>query len=98
MGTYIRRTAEQWQDLIDEQRSSALSAPKFCEQYNVGYASFCSWRKRLSLTSVTEPTGDPAHPEPNFVAVDPMPLQADNPQWLVELQLGSDVILRVGKG
>ena len=97
MRTYIRRTAEQWQSLIDEQRASALSAPKFCEQHNVGYASFCSWRNRLALSSITEVTDDPTQTEPNFVAVDPIPIQAANPQWVVELQLGSDVVLRIDK-
>ena len=95
MRTYTRGTAEQWQGLIDEQRASALSAPKFCEQHHVGYGSFCSWRKRLSLSSVTD---DPAQTEPNFIAVDSTPLQADSPQWLAELQLGTDIVLRVGKG
>lgn len=42
------RTEEQWRALIDQQRNSGLSASKFCKQENIGYASFCNWRKRLS--------------------------------------------------
>ncbi|WP_225316930.1 MULTISPECIES: IS66 family insertion sequence element accessory protein TnpA [Marinobacter] len=45
MRTY--RTEEQWRALVDQQRNSGLSAPKFCKQENIGYASFCNWRKRL---------------------------------------------------
>lgn len=42
------RTREQWQALVDQQRDSGfLSATRFCEQQNIGYASFCNWRKRL---------------------------------------------------
>jgi len=32
MRTHIRRSAEQWQVLIDEQSESGLSAPQFCNQ------------------------------------------------------------------
>jgi len=42
------RTPEQWQALVNQQRDSGLSASKFCKQENIGYASFCNWRKRLS--------------------------------------------------
>ncbi|WP_446719059.1 IS66 family insertion sequence element accessory protein TnpA, partial [Halomonas sp. FME65] len=42
------RTPDQWQALVNQQRDSGLSARQFCEQENIGYASFCNWRKRLS--------------------------------------------------
>lgn len=43
-----RRAAEQWQALIDQQQASVLSAKAFCQEQNLGYASFCVWRKRLA--------------------------------------------------
>ena len=52
-----RRTPEQWQGLVDQQRDSGLSAMQFCKQKGIGYASFCNWRKRLS----DEPVGDSDH-------------------------------------
>ena len=91
MRTHIRRSGEQWQKLIDEQRRSTLSAPQFCQQNGIGYASFCQWRKRLNPPSTREPT------QATFVAVEPIPLQSDNPHWVAELQLGSGIVLRVGK-
>jgi len=42
------RPQEQWQALVDQQRDSGLSAMQFCKQEDIGYASFCSWRKRLT--------------------------------------------------
>ncbi|SDJ42491.1 hypothetical protein SAMN04487867_14331, partial [Vreelandella titanicae] len=42
------RTPEQWQALVDQHRDSGLSASQFCKQENIGYSSFCNWRKRLS--------------------------------------------------
>lgn len=91
MRTHIRRSAEQWQVLIDEQSESGLSAPQFCNQRNIGYASFCQWRKRLS-----NPT-DPTQQEPTFLAVNARAPDSDNPRWLVELELCSDIVLRIGK-
>lgn len=51
------RTTEQWQVLVDQQRDSGLSAPQFCKQENIGYASFCNWRKRLSDQSTNDSAG-----------------------------------------
>ena len=48
MAQYTRRTPEQWQALIQQWQDSELSAPQFCQQHDIGYASFCNWRKRLS--------------------------------------------------
>ncbi|HGM4333815.1 TPA: IS66 family insertion sequence element accessory protein TnpB [Pseudomonas aeruginosa] len=50
------RTAEQWQVLIGQQRDSGLSATQFCKEHKLGYASFCSWRKRL----LSQPVGEAA--------------------------------------
>lgn len=88
MRNYTRRTADQWQTVVNEQRESGLSAPRFCEHHNIGYASFCQWRKRL------------AEPNPSsaaFVALEPpMQLPAPSP-WVVELQIGPEVVLRIAK-
>jgi putative transposase len=51
------RTPEQWQTLVDQQRDCGLSASKFCKQENIGYASFCNWRKRLSDPSTNDSAG-----------------------------------------
>ena len=32
-----RRTPDQWQGLIDQQRHSGLSALQFCKQQGIGY-------------------------------------------------------------
>lgn len=93
MRTHTRRSTDQWQALIKEQQESLLSAPKFCEQNNVGYASFCQWRKRLSDI----PTANSTQQSPTFLAVEPPDNQSDKPQWVVELQLSTDIVLRVGK-
>ena len=88
MRSYTRRTADQWQSLINEQSESKLSAPEFCKQHNVGYASFCQWRKRLSEAN---------QPLASFVALESPLSSPVQSHWAIELQLGPDVVLRIAK-
>lgn len=48
--TRKHRSPEQWQSLIEQWQQSGLSAMAFCQQNQLGYASFCQWRKRLCGT------------------------------------------------
>jgi len=76
MSKYTHRSASQWQALVEEQESSALSALQICKEKDLGYASFCQWRKRLSHSTVTA-----VIPElPPFLAVDPLTETRDSPQ------------------
>ncbi|WP_144407679.1 IS66 family insertion sequence element accessory protein TnpA [Gynuella sunshinyii] len=50
---YQRKSSEQWQSLVEAQQQSALSAVKFCDQNQVGYASFCKWKQRFSTVKRT---------------------------------------------
>lgn len=93
MSKYTRRSATQWQALVEEQERSALSAPQFCKEKDLGYASFCQWRKRLSHSTVTEVIAE----LPPFLAVDPPTEKRDSPQWVVELQLSPDIVLRIDR-
>ena len=45
--TRKHRSPQQWQALIQQWQQSELSAMAFCKQNELGYASFCQWRKRL---------------------------------------------------
>lgn len=42
------RSPEQWQALVHQWRQSGRSASEFCKAHDLGYVSFCHWRKRLS--------------------------------------------------
>lgn len=48
MKKYQRRSQSDWQSLVAEQRQSDLSAPAFCKDRDIAYASFISWRKKLA--------------------------------------------------
>ena len=87
------RTPEQWQALVDQHRDSGLSASQFCKQENIGYSSFCNWRKRLS----DQPTDNSTDSgEASFL--DLSSLMGTSPSsglgWNIVLSLGNGVELR----
>lgn len=93
MQRYKRHNAEQWQSLVNDHAKSGLSAVEFCKQYHLGYASFCAWRKKLSSHNVSNDISAPAFVE----LIQPEP-EALIPAWVVELQVGENMILRIAKG
>ena len=90
------RTPEQWQALVDQQHDSGLSASKFCKQENIGYASFCNWRKRLSDPSTEETSGSG---EAGFLDLSSLMgnSPSSGPGWNIVLSLGNGVELRLSQ-
>ena len=90
------RTPEQWQVLVDQHRESGLSAMEFCKQQQLGYASFCNWRKRLSLGSIDE-TRAPG--EADFLDLSSLMgyCASSGSGWNVVLSLGNGVELRLSQ-
>ncbi|WP_077528986.1 IS66 family insertion sequence element accessory protein TnpA [Vreelandella utahensis] len=91
-----RRTPEQWRDLVDQQRDSGLSAMQFCKQQDIGYASFCNWRKRLSEDPVSDSTGSD---EAGFVDLSSLmgTSSSSGSGWNIVLSLGNGVELRLSQ-
>ena len=94
---YRRRTQNEWQSLVKEQADSGLSAKTFCANHGIGLASFYQWRIRLT-TDGTDALPDEPLP---FVDVSALASQvsqkADAPAWLVELELGNGLVLRLNR-
>ncbi len=90
------RTPKQWQVLVDQQRDSGLSAPQFCKQENIGYASFCNWRKRLSGQSTDDSAGSG---EASFLDLSSLmgASPSSSPGWNIVLSLGNGVELRLSQ-
>lgn len=86
-----RRTPEQWQAIVTNFSASGLSAPQFCKQQNIQYASFSKWRQRLSTTNVTQPCGGDQHASASFIDVSS--LVNENTNWNITLKLGNGVEL-----
>lgn len=93
---YLRRSAAQWKQLIDEHTDSQLSAKVFCTRKAVNYGSFMNWRRRL-LGSQTAALPTPEQIEPDFVELTRPSANIQPLRWVVELELGDGVQLRIAK-
>ncbi|PMR78713.1 IS66 family insertion sequence element accessory protein TnpA [Billgrantia endophytica] len=90
------RTSEQWQALVDQQHDSGLSATQFCKQQDIGYASFCNWRKRLS----DQPAGEaPGSDDASFLDLSSLmdASSSSGAGWNIVLSLGNGVELRLSQ-
>lgn len=88
------RSKTQWQELIEQWRASGLSARQFCSQQDIGYASFCQWRKRLS--SPEESVAQRPEPEPSFIDLSALGSERTT-GWNIVLNLGNGVELRLSQ-
>lgn len=89
-----RRTARHWQELVDAWQQSGQSATRFCREQDIGYASFCQWRKRLLASAV--PQTDRAE-EPAFIDLASLGAPASG-GWHIVLSLGQGVELTLRQG
>ena len=100
-----RRSATQWQRLVSQQATSGLTAPAFCDRHDLSYASFIQWRRRLrrgELPVEAEPTAAREEPlseqsMPFIELTAPSRLCGRTERWLIELDLGSGVQLRIAQ-
>ena len=53
-----RRNRSEWEQLIQAYKVSGLSSKQFCLANDLGYASFCQWRRRLSNEVENSHRGD----------------------------------------
>ena len=101
-----RRSAADWHALVHQQRDSGLSAAAFCRRHDLVYQTFVGRRRQLGVDApgvrVASAAADtlPAMPAlPGFVEIGVAEPDAqgapDAGDWLVELDLGDGMQLRV---
>ena len=90
MPTTQRRSAQQWQALVEQWQTSGQNASEFCREQNIGYASFCQWRKRLQ-----QDTSSPSTDGTPFI--DLSSLANEERSWQIVLSLGGGVELRLSQ-
>ena len=83
-----RRSREQWQQLLDEQRRGTLSEVVFCQSKGISCASFRSWRRRLAT---------PDKPD-HWLELSELAAAAPRQSWDIELDLGNGICLRLRRG
>ena len=101
---YARRSSAQWQQIVEDQAQSDLSAPQYCQQHGVSYASFSKWRQHFSGTN---PLSDSIHSD--FIDLSQVPALSGSGsgsgsdsgsgsgRWNITLCLGDGVELRLSR-
>lgn len=94
-----RRTQSQWQSLVDQQKQSGLSVPKFCSEQSISAASFYKWRQRLETVGPEKVV----KPEPSFIDLSSFSSSSGHQTdvgkpWHIVLSLGNGVELRLSQG
>ena len=95
-----RRTKTEWQRLIDEQAAGDLSQKAFCEQVGVPLSTFGYWRRKLRLEASAGSEGASGR---SSVSLEdwielPAPVRGALSGWLIELDLGGGLCLRLTRG
>jgi putative transposase len=100
-----RQSAAQWQRLVRQQVASGLSASAFCKRHDLSYASFIQWRSRLRQGNAPVISGSAVVSEPPLPVESAPFIELTAPQalpgaaecWLIELDLGGGVQLRIAQ-
>ena len=87
----IRRSAEQWQEILQRFEHSSQTQPAFCAAEGLALSTFSLWRRKLNSSRGMIPNNDAAM----FVALPGSNIPVSTTLWDVELQLGADVVLRL---
>lgn len=89
-----RRSPQQWQELVDEWQQSGESAKRFCAARSIGYASFCQWRRRLTLPDQARVQQQQA--APGFIDLAAL-ASGSAGGWHIVLSLGNGVELKLSQ-
>lgn len=90
-----RRSAEEWQAIINHFKNSGLSGASFCRQQDISYESFCKWRQRL-LGASRKSSRKEAAPKPSDF-LDLSQLASSKNNWRITLKLGNGVELELNQ-
>ena len=66
---HVRRSADQWGAIIDQQAKSGLGAKDFCKGRDLGLSTFSKWKRKLQLDDGAKQK-PPAHAAPAFQPVE----------------------------
>jgi hypothetical protein len=84
---HIRRSRNNWQQLIDEQVRSGLSQRAFCAARALSVKSFQHWKRQLAAPVAALPAA--------WLDLGALPERPAAVAWDVELDLGAGVCLRL---
>jgi len=88
-----RRTPEQWQQLIEQQATSGLTQKAFCHQHDIRPATFGYWKRKLSAAPPTDQKS-----ESSWLDLSALTIAGEQSStWMIELDLGNGVVLRLNQ-
>lgn len=105
-----RHTSAERRELVERQRQSGLSAAAFCREHDLVYQTFVGWRRRVEAGSRPDAIAAPRSSASSSAAVPEFielgvahgahadadaPNTAHTAEWLVELDLGDGLTLRL---
>ena len=87
----IRRSREQWRELLERFAHSGQSREDFCRQHGLTLSSFAHWRREFGKTATG---GRAVTASPLFFEVTPQ-ASGSAGSWDIELELGNGMVLRL---
>ncbi len=88
----IHRTAEQWQQIIEEQLGSNLTQKAYCSEQGISLSTFTHWKRKLLANDPTEADASWIDLTHGLSELAPPPSG-----WKIELDLGNGVVLRLSQ-
>ncbi len=93
MKHHPRRTAAEWQQLVEEQQASGSTQKEFCELRGIRAATFGYWKRKLSAVSSMDQSADSS-----WLDLSALTATGDSSSsWKIELDLGNGVVLRLNQ-
>ena len=93
---YQRRSPQEWKSLVEEQIESGLSAPQFCKDNDISYASFSVWKRRFQSTESHATTDNRLEGQSGFIDLSSLPSSPES-GWRITLRLGNGVELELSQ-
>ena len=92
----IRRSAEQWSAIIEQQAQSGLPIKVFCEEQNLGFSTFSKWKRKLQQNPGVE-RKPRARATPAFEPVEILPENSvqSKPATRITLALDDGITLSI---
>jgi putative transposase len=93
---YQRQSLEQWQVIIAAFHQSGISAPIFCKEQGISYASFCKWRHKIAEPASPIKGAGEVRTTPSFIDLQTLAASSGS-TWNITLKLGNGVELNLSQ-
>lgn len=89
-----RKTANQWEKLVDQQISSGMSIAEFCKQHDVALSTFSKWHRRFKVNTATAKN---AFKQVKTLQPSATPAPASQGS-VISVQVGHNILLTIRSG